>query len=258
MRCELLRGCTVALGAASSAQPSLIHTEWVSPVTLDVWVWWMWHICPPEPLGLRLGGPSAWSNDHCSTPLPHHHTHSTALWWHTSAFRLFIFVVANDDVSVWLEDSSFPLLYLTHTHTCLLLSLCRGDSFQLSPMFMYILLSNHQHFSCVFYTDVVSWTQFALWWCSSDSSLVHGCSLVFKTCTEAQITTKQMCSLLHCVPVWEGRGLRKVLLGLLGNVAVTFSWKQSSRCPSYLFITEIINVYKRLLIALFTNDLWDL
>lgn len=143
------------------------------------------------------------------------------------------------------------------THTCLLLS---PYNLQISPMFMYtILLSNNQHFICMLYTNVVSLTsELTLSLCRSESSLVHDCSLLFKTCTVAQITTKQMCSSLHFVPVWEGWGLHKVLLGLLGNVAVSFSWRQSCRCSSYLFITEIINAYKRLLIALFTNDLWDL
>lgn len=46
--------------------------------------------------------------------------------------------------------------------------------------------------------------------------------------------------------------------GLLGNAAVSLAARQSCRRPSYLFITGIINVYTRLLIALFTNDLWDL
>lgn len=50
-------GCTVERGVASPALPSLIHSVWVSPVTPAVWVWWMPHICPPEPLKLRLGGP---------------------------------------------------------------------------------------------------------------------------------------------------------------------------------------------------------
>lgn len=53
-------GCTVERGVASPAQPSLIHTMWVSPVTPALWVWWMQHICPPEPQRLRLGGPCAW------------------------------------------------------------------------------------------------------------------------------------------------------------------------------------------------------
>lgn len=52
----------------------------------------------------------------------------------------------------------------------------------------------------------------------------------------------------------EGRGLG----WLLGNITVNLSGKQSCRCPSYLFISQIINVYKKLLIALFTNDLWVL
>lgn len=56
----------------------------------------------------------------------------------------------------------------------------------------------------------------------------------------------------------RGGGWHQVLPGLLGNAAVSLSGRQSCRCPSYLFITDIINVYKRLLIALFTNDLWDL
>lgn len=119
---------------------------------------------------------------------------------------------------------------VTHTHLPPAVFLLSG---QLADIIMFtILLSNHQHCSFLLYT--------------------------FETCTVAQISPKQMRSPLHFVPVWEGRGLHKVLRGLLGNVAVGFCRRQSCRCPSYLFITEIINVYKRLLIALFTNDLWDL
>lgn len=50
-------GWTVERGLASHAPPSLIHSVWVSPMTPAVWVWWMRHICPPEPQRHRLGGP---------------------------------------------------------------------------------------------------------------------------------------------------------------------------------------------------------
>lgn len=45
---------------------------------------------------------------------------------------------------------------------------------------------------------------------------------------------------------------------MLGGVTASLSARQSCRCPGYLFIFQIINVYKKLLIALFTNDLWVL
>lgn len=67
-------------------------------------------------------------------------------------------------------------------------------------------------------------------------------------------------SRLHLDVILErgGAGVRGSFGGLLGNVAVSLSGRQSCRCPSYLFISQIINVYKEPLIALFTNDLWVL
>lgn len=80
-------GCTVEREVASASQPSLIHSVWVCPVTLGLWVWWMRHICPPEPPRLRLWDPPhplthppplpTGSNSKRSTTPTHNHTLDT-------------------------------------------------------------------------------------------------------------------------------------------------------------------------------------
>lgn len=157
------------------------------------------------------------------------------------------------------EGCSSPLLYnIQMMHTCLLLPLLSwGQLADIAPR-------SRAGLNAVTHTLVVLYTSL------TEARLLPGCvgpnlhwSMLVVCCLKRvhypQITTKQTCSSLRLTfPVWEGWGLHKVLLGLLGNAAVSLSGRQSCRCPSYLFITEIINVYKRLLIALFTNDLWDL
>lgn len=59
-----------------------------------------------------------------------------------------------------------------------------------------------------------------------------------------------------CQSVRKGQGL--YVSCRVAQIPVRRSGSQRCRCPCYLLISQIINVYTELLIALLTNDLWDL
>lgn len=226
-------GGTAERGVASPAQPSLIHSVWVSPVTLALWVWWMWHICPPEPPRLGLGGPLCM--EVMATVLHHWH-----IITHTSKLSIFVIPHAGFWLIYTCEDKQCVRSQTLKTYICrcgwrTVAAFCSYNSIH-PPPFSRISTFDVLPIPCaascplIFFLVAINIFVHVLHQCSvinvsaaytslirlrlsrMRSSLVHNCTLVFETCTIAQFATKQAClgfiSISPCLKEKGGASVR--------------------------------------------------